>query len=71
MTRADSGATILRTGIPANFTLAGDAWYRSGRRLEKTNAATDTMTTHTTPARTPRASQVPKSVDTMTRRASR
>ncbi len=44
---------------------AGDAWYRSGRRFGKTNAATLTMTTHTTPASTPSASHVPKSVETM------
>src|SRR5438477_13201677 len=64
MTRIDSGATILSTGMPPQLTFAGDARYRSGRRSGNTNAATPTITTHTTPARTPSASQVAKSVDT-------
>src|SRR5215470_1139090 len=38
--------------------LAGDAWYRSGRRLGNVNAATQTIQTQTTPARTPSASHV-------------
>src|SRR5215469_217669 len=38
--------------------LAGDAWYRSGRRLGKVKAATQTIHTQTTPASTPSASQV-------------
>src|SRR5215472_13147474 len=58
MTRNDSGATIFSTGTPPHVMLAGDAWYRSGRRLGYVNAATQTIHTQTTPASTPRASQV-------------
>src|SRR5436190_12577501 len=65
MTRIESGATILSTGMPPQLTFAGDARYRSGRRSGKTNAATPTITTHTTPARTPSASHVAKSVERM------
>src|ERR1700743_2385183 len=42
--------------------LAGELPYRSGRRMGKAKAATPTITTHTTPASTPRASRVWKVV---------
>src|SRR5215469_6869863 len=62
MTRNDRGATIFRTGTPNHFILAGDAWYSSGRRLGKKNAAKQTIQMHTTPASTPSASQVANEV---------
>src|SRR6185437_114448 len=55
--RNESGATILSSGMPPTLTFAGEESYRSGRRSGKTNAATQTIHTHTTPASTPSASQ--------------
>src|SRR5260370_14864416 len=48
----DSGATMYSTGIPRNFTLAGEDRYRSGRRIGSAMAATPTMTTARQPAST-------------------
>src|SRR6202167_247840 len=52
----DSGATMNSTGIPRNFTLAGEDRYRSGRRNGSAMAATPTITTARQPASTMRPS---------------
>src|SRR5580700_2492808 len=48
----DSGATMNSTGMPRNFTLAGEDRYRSGRRSGSAMAAAATMTTARQPAST-------------------
>ena len=52
----DSGATIHSTGMPRNFTFAGDALYSSGRRSGSAIAARATITTPRHPASTIRPS---------------
>src|SRR5215470_15195224 len=48
----DSAPVTQSTGTPNQFTLAGDAWYRSGRRLGSAIAAAPTMITASAPAST-------------------
>ena len=53
MTRNASGETMYRTGIPPSLRLAGEAAYRSGRRLGNSMAATATMTMQTASGNNP------------------
>src|SRR5664279_2836700 len=64
MTRMPRNNTIentpvmYRTGIPRKLILAGEALYRSGRRVGKAMAAMATMITARTPARTINPSRI-------------